>query len=55
VSYAKVNANVTGAASPGTVTTVNLPESETDYPNLDEDERTHDGLWVIADGGLLGT
>jgi hypothetical protein len=55
VSYDKVNANVTAAASPGTVTTVNLPESETDYPDLDEDERTHDGLWVIADGGLLGT
>jgi hypothetical protein len=55
LSYAKTNANVAAVASTGTVTTVNLPESETDYPDLDEDERTHDGLWVIADGGLLGT
>jgi hypothetical protein len=55
LSYAKTNSDVAAAAATGTVTTVNLPESETDYPNLDEDERTHDGLWVIADGGLLGT
>ena len=55
MSYAKTNADVVPVASTGTVTTVNLPESETDYPDLDEDERTHDGLWVIADGGLLGT
>ena len=53
--YDKTNANVTSVASAGTVVSVNLPEPETDYPNLDEDERTHDGLWVIADGGLLGT
>jgi len=55
LTYVKTNANVAAVASAGTVTTVNLPESETDYPDLDEDERTHDGLWVIADGGLLGT
>jgi hypothetical protein len=55
LTYAKTNANVTSVASAGTITSVNLPESETDYPDLDEDERTHDGLWVVADGGLLGT
>ena len=55
LTYSKTNSNVAAVASAGTVTTVNLPESETDYPDLDEDERTHDGLWVIADGGLLGT
>ena len=45
----------TPVASTGSITTVNLPESPTDYPDLSEDERTHDGLWVIADGGLLGS
>jgi hypothetical protein len=55
LTYAKTSANVTTTASPGTVKTVNLPELETDYPDLSEEERTHDGLWVIADGGLLGT
>jgi len=56
LTYAKTNpTDVAAAATTGTVTTVNPPESETDYPDLDEDERTHDGLWVIADGGLLGT
>jgi hypothetical protein len=55
LTYAKTNSNVAAVSSAGTVTTVNLPEDETDYPDLDEDERTHDGLWVIADGGLLGT
>ena len=53
LTYAKTNANV--ASTGGTVKTVNLPESVTDYPGLTEDERTHDGLWVVADGGLLGT
>jgi hypothetical protein len=57
LSYAKTNADIASAAvdPPGTIKTVNLPESETDYPDLSEEERTHDGLWVIADGGLLGT
>lgn len=39
----------------GIITTVNLPESVADYPTLTVEERTHDGLWVIADGGLTGT
>jgi len=55
LTYDKVSANVTTTASTGTVKTVNLPELEADYPDLTEEERTHDGLWVIADGGLLGT
>jgi hypothetical protein len=42
-------------ASTGTVTTVNLPESETNYPDMSEAERTHDGLWVKAVGGLPNT
>ena len=57
LTYAKTHpSNIPEADSvAGKVATVNLPESEMDYPELDEDERTHDGLWVIADGGLLGT
>ena len=55
LTYAKTNADIATAAATGTIKTVNLPESETDYPDLDEDERTHDGLWVVADKGLLGT
>jgi hypothetical protein len=30
-------------------------EAQTDWPNLSTDELTHDGLWVQAVGGLLGT
>ena len=55
VSYAKTNANVgTTAQTPplGTINSVNLPESETDYPDMSETERTHDGLWIKAVGGL---
>jgi hypothetical protein len=55
VSYDKTNANVASASSTGTVKTVNLPESETDYPDMSEAERTHDGLWVKAVGGLPNT
>ena len=57
LSYALTNANIvaTPQAPPGSVTTVNMPESETDYPDLSEDERTHDGLWVKAYGGLPNT
>jgi hypothetical protein len=57
VSYAKVNIDVATAASAGTITHIDpaRPESETDYPDMDEDERTHDGLWVKAVGGLANT
>ena len=30
-------------------------ELETDYPNTSEEERTHDGLWIKAVGGLPNT
>lgn len=57
ISYAKTNANVVSAASGGTVTLVDpyAPESETDFPGMTEAERTHDGLWVKAVGGLANT
>jgi hypothetical protein len=37
------------------INTTEKIELETDWPDLSEDERTHDGLWVQAVGGLLGT
>jgi hypothetical protein len=57
LTYAKTNANITAVASVGTVTPVDphAPELETDFPGLDEVERTHDGLWVWAEGGVPGT
>ena len=57
LGYAVTHANIASAPiSPvGTITTVNPPESETDYPDMTEDERTHDGLWVKALGGLPNT
>ena len=57
LSYVKTHPDVATVSSPGTVTHVDpwRPESEDDYPDLDEEERTHDGLWVIAEGGLIGT
>jgi hypothetical protein len=57
ISYAKINANITAATATGTITLVDphAPELETDYPGLDEVERTHDGLWVWAEGGVPGT
>jgi hypothetical protein len=30
-------------------------ELETDFPDLTEEERTHDGIWVKAYGGLVAT
>jgi len=57
LTYAVVSSNVV-VPTPvtGTVTTVNLPESLADFPALTTDaERTHDGLWVKADGGLVST
>jgi hypothetical protein len=32
-----------------------LIELEVDYPDLSETERTHDGLWVVAVGGMANT
>jgi hypothetical protein len=57
VSYAKTNADVASVAGTGLITLVDphAPELETDFPGLDEVERTHDGLWVWADGGVPGT
>jgi hypothetical protein len=56
VTYAVVQGTtITPTASTGTVVTVNLPETEADFPGLTEAERTHDGLWVKADGGLVST
>jgi hypothetical protein len=57
ISYAKINANVATVAATGTITQVDpsWPELETDFPTLSEDEREHDGLWVQAVGGLIGT
>ena len=56
MTYAVVSSNtITPTASTGTVATVNLPEAEADFPDLSEEERTHDGLWVKADGGLVST
>ena len=37
LTYAKTNADIPAANSAGTVKTVNLPESEVDYPDLYED------------------
>ena len=55
LSYAKTNADVTSTDSSGTVKTTNPPESEETYPDMSEEERTHDGLWVVAVGGLVNT
>ena len=57
ISYDKTNANVaaTPQVTPGKVATVNPPELETDFPDMTEEERTHDGLWVKAYGGLVAT
>jgi hypothetical protein len=57
ISYAKTNANVVSVAATGSVKLVDpyAPESETDFPGMSEDERTHDGLWVKAVGGLANT
>jgi hypothetical protein len=57
ISYAKTNVDVVSVASTGTVTQIDpaRPESEVDYPGLTEEERTHDGLWVKAVGGLANT
>ena len=57
VSYDKVNANVPSTAASGTITHIDpaRPERETDYPDMTEEERTHDGLWVKAVGGLANT
>ena len=57
LTYAKTNADVASAVSVGTITQVDphAPELETDFPGLDEVERTHDGLWVWAVGGVPGT
>jgi hypothetical protein len=30
-------------------------ETEVDFPGLTEEERTHDGLWIWAVGGVVGT
>ncbi len=57
VSYAKTAANVTIVDAGGTITQVDphSPESDTDFPYLDEDERIHDGMWTWAIGGVPGT
>ena len=57
ISYAKTNANVASVAATGNVALVDpyAPESETDFPGMTEAERTHDGLWVKAVGGLANT
>jgi hypothetical protein len=57
ISYAKTGTNVTAVAATGTVTLIDpaAPEKEADFPGLSEEERTHDGLWVKAVGGLANT
>jgi hypothetical protein len=57
VSYAKTNADVASQAATGTITHIDpaRPDPEEDYPDMDEEERTHDGLWVKAVGGLANT
>jgi hypothetical protein len=57
ISYAKTAANVASVAATGNVALVDpyAPESETDFPGMTEAERTHDGLWVKAVGGLANT
>jgi hypothetical protein len=48
---------VTVTAATGTIAQQDpfAPEDETDFPTMTEEERTHDGLWVQAMGGLPGT
>jgi hypothetical protein len=57
ISYAKQVADIVAVAATGTITQYDThsPEAETDFPGLDENERTHDGLWVWAVGGVVGT
>ena len=55
LTYALTSADFASAPATGTVKTVNLPESDTDFPGMTTDERTHDGLWVIAEGGTVNT
>jgi hypothetical protein len=57
LSYARINADVASVTATGTVTLVDpyAPESETDFPGMTDVERTHDGLWVKAVGGLANT
>jgi hypothetical protein len=57
LSYDKTNANIGSSGTPivataGKVETVNVPEDVADYPGTTDEERTHDGLWVKAVGGL---
>jgi len=37
------------------IDTTQVVESVTNYPTFTDDELTHDGLWVIADGGAANT
>ena len=56
LSYAKTHANVASEVDTGTVTQYAPPEDELPHwEGLTEEERTHDGLWVKAVGGLIGT
>jgi hypothetical protein len=57
ISYAKTSANVASTAATGAVSLVDpyAPESEAEFPGMTEEERTHDGLWVKAVGGLANT
>jgi len=57
LSYAKTAADVTAVAATGTITQIDprSPELETDFPGLSEEERSHDGLWVWAIGGVPST
>ena len=58
VRYAKTNADIgLATTTTGSVTLIDpsAPESATDFPNMTVDERTHDGLWVKAVGGLPNT
>ena len=58
LTYAKSGFDVTEVASTtGKVSQVDprSPEAEADFPGLEDDELTHDGLWVWAVGGVTGT
>jgi hypothetical protein len=56
-SYDKVAVNVAAVTATGTVTQVDqhMPEKDTDFPGIAIDELSHDGLWVWATGGVVGS
>ena len=56
LTYSKTNADIPEVVlTAGSVDQISPPEDEALFPGLTEAERTHNGLWVWAVGGVPGT